>query len=213
MASRKKGKRSRKPHFLQNRQKKSPDTRCGAYRGAVDSLMQKAINIGYLVPRPCEVCGLFGCAEDGSRLAHAHHPDYSKPLDVMWLCDKHHQDWHRHHVASHCSDFQNIEAAEEAIRKYLCDKYPRQIVKYAPFASESIRDDEPSDRSADRPRNRRGRSRITAYMRLCDFVEGERGAKVYLTLDALKNSVRAWRKHGIAKVSIASILIVYPSTC
>lgn len=35
---------------------------------------------------PCEVCG-----EDP---AEAHHTDYLKPLDVMWLCRKHHNEWH-----------------------------------------------------------------------------------------------------------------------
>ena len=34
---------------------------------------------------PCEVCG--GKAE-------AHHTDYSKPLDVRWLCRDHHPDEH-----------------------------------------------------------------------------------------------------------------------
>ena len=35
---------------------------------------------------PCEVCG--------NPKSHAHHEDYSKPLDVKWLCAVHHQ---RHH--------------------------------------------------------------------------------------------------------------------
>ncbi len=45
-----------------------------------------AITQGKLNRMPCEPCG--GKAE-------AHHDDYSKPLDVRWLCFKHHREWHR----------------------------------------------------------------------------------------------------------------------
>jgi len=44
--------------------------------------VRNAITRGELVRLPCSVCG----AGD----AHAHHPDHSKPLDVMWLCREHH---------------------------------------------------------------------------------------------------------------------------
>jgi hypothetical protein len=37
---------------------------------------------GLLVPQPCERCG--------NPKVHAHHEDYSKPLEVTWLCHKHH---------------------------------------------------------------------------------------------------------------------------
>lgn len=40
---------------------------------------------GELVPEPCEICGA---------RAEAHHPDYSKPLEVRWLCRRHHVRWH-----------------------------------------------------------------------------------------------------------------------
>lgn len=36
---------------------------------------------GLLVPHPCEVCGAS---------AQKHHEDYSRPLDVRWLCREHH---------------------------------------------------------------------------------------------------------------------------
>jgi ribosomal protein S27AE len=45
-----------------------------------------AIRVGKLVRQPCEQCG----AEPG----HAHHDDYSKPLDVRWLCRPCHTEHH-----------------------------------------------------------------------------------------------------------------------
>lgn len=36
----------------------------------------------------CEVCGV---------AAEAHHDDYSKPLEVRWLCFRHHREWHKTH--------------------------------------------------------------------------------------------------------------------
>lgn len=44
------------------------------------------IRCGRMVRKPCEVCG--------DIRSHAHHEDYSKPLDVNWLCPKHHADRH-----------------------------------------------------------------------------------------------------------------------
>jgi hypothetical protein len=54
----------------------------------------KAVRAGKLVPKPCEVCGASGKARDGRRAIHAHHDDYTKPLDVRWLCKKHHDELH-----------------------------------------------------------------------------------------------------------------------
>jgi hypothetical protein len=48
--------------------------------------VNNAIRDGKLNPHPCQVCG--------SQPAHAHHDDYSKPLDVRWLCPKHHTQHH-----------------------------------------------------------------------------------------------------------------------
>lgn len=50
--------------------------------------VHNSIKRGVLVKLPCEVCG--------SSKVEAHHCDYLKPLDVMWLCNKHHSLWHRH---------------------------------------------------------------------------------------------------------------------
>lgn len=54
-----------------------------AARGAVSN----AIRAGRLIRQPCERCGV--------PEAQAHHDDYSKPLDVRWLCQEHHNDVHR----------------------------------------------------------------------------------------------------------------------
>lgn len=52
-------------------------------RAIAYSELQKAINSGKVKQRPCEVCGSINSV--------AHHEDYSKPLDVWWLCRKHHK--------------------------------------------------------------------------------------------------------------------------
>lgn len=48
---------------------------------------RSAVARGKLKKLPCEVCG--------EQKSEAHHPNYDKPLDVMWLCRKHHADIHR----------------------------------------------------------------------------------------------------------------------
>lgn len=50
-------------------------------------LTGNAIKNGRLIKKPCEVCG--------NKKVHAHHDDYCKPLDVRWLCTRHHREWHK----------------------------------------------------------------------------------------------------------------------
>ncbi len=49
--------------------------------------LQNAVARGKVIRRPCEQCG--------NTRTDAHHPDYTKPLEVVWLCRKHHMDVHR----------------------------------------------------------------------------------------------------------------------
>tara|TARA_R110000868_G_C10908442_1_gene764782 strand:+ start:580 stop:996 length:417 start_codon:yes stop_codon:yes gene_type:complete len=55
---------------------------------AARKAVRSAVVAGRLVKQPCEVCG-------ATYRIHGHHDDYSKPLDVRWLCAKHHR---QHHV-------------------------------------------------------------------------------------------------------------------
>ncbi|MBH1995219.1 MAG: hypothetical protein I8H90_22645 [Burkholderiales bacterium] len=48
--------------------------------------VKKAIKDGVLKTQPCFLCG---------KKAQAHHPDYSRELDVVWLCSQHHSDAHQ----------------------------------------------------------------------------------------------------------------------
>ena len=49
--------------------------------------VRNAVRRGKLTKAPCEVCG--------DPKSEAHHEDYTKPLDVIWLCRKHHRNAHR----------------------------------------------------------------------------------------------------------------------
>lgn len=54
---------------------------------AAHSAVSNATRDGKLVKLPCEICG-------SVKHIHAHHDDYSKALDVRWLCAAHHRQWH-----------------------------------------------------------------------------------------------------------------------
>ncbi len=54
---------------------------------SVRSITNNAIVSGILVRQPCEVCGTIDRIE-------AHHDDYTKPLEVRWLCKRHHDEHH-----------------------------------------------------------------------------------------------------------------------
>lgn len=47
----------------------------------------KAKKEGLITSLPCQVCG--------NAKSFAHHEDYNKPFDLLWLCGKHHLTWHK----------------------------------------------------------------------------------------------------------------------
>ncbi|HEV7254498.1 MAG TPA: hypothetical protein VGN97_15540 [Mesorhizobium sp.] len=55
--------------------------------------LRSAVKRGLVQQRPCQECG--------AEPAEAHHPDYSKPADVVWLCRLHHR---RHHALERRGD-------------------------------------------------------------------------------------------------------------
>jgi len=55
---------------------------------SVRAKAQWAVKSGKLAKLPCAVC----CSLD----VQMHHPDYSEPYEVVWLCMKHHGVVHRH---------------------------------------------------------------------------------------------------------------------
>lgn len=55
-------------------------------RYAAHIAVQCAVLAGHLLRGPCEVCG--------SLRVQAHHDNYEKPLEVRWLCAKHHMELH-----------------------------------------------------------------------------------------------------------------------
>ena len=67
---------SKHTEYTRNWRKKNPE------KYKAHNTVNNAIRAKRLKRGTCEVCG--------SEKVHAHHDDYSKPLDVRWLCVEHH---------------------------------------------------------------------------------------------------------------------------
>jgi hypothetical protein len=57
-----------------------------AFKRKARQLLRNAIRNGVMKKQPCKVCK--------DQKAQAHHPDYNKPLAVIWLCPLHHAQIH-----------------------------------------------------------------------------------------------------------------------
>lgn len=76
---------------LEKRWKSSPQSRNewrkrNREKQSAHNAVAKALKKGKLIKKPCVKCG---CEN-----SQAHHDDYNKPLDVVWLCPKHHAEHH-----------------------------------------------------------------------------------------------------------------------
>lgn len=67
-------------------QQKYRDIARNPEKNAARRKLSDAIRRGRLIPKPCEKCGILP--------SEGHHTDYTKPLDVMWLCKRHHVEIH-----------------------------------------------------------------------------------------------------------------------
>lgn len=65
---------------------KEPKTRKFPLKTKARKMVALALKEGKLKRKPCEVCGF--------EKSEAHHPDYKKPLKVIWLCRAHHVQTH-----------------------------------------------------------------------------------------------------------------------
>ena len=68
------------PEYQRDYYHKNPD------KIKAHSKVKLAIRKRTLISECCEVCG--------DTKTHGHHDDYSKPLDVRWLCPLHHKETH-----------------------------------------------------------------------------------------------------------------------
>lgn len=70
-------------HNAYEREHRKPQTEEQRERGVCRSYANVYKSRGRLVPEPCEACGSTANVE-------MHHDDYTRPLDVRWLCRPHH---------------------------------------------------------------------------------------------------------------------------
>jgi hypothetical protein len=84
-------KRRNDPEFKKQSQKVNKSWRLkNKHKVSAWKKVQYALSIGKILKKPCRVCG--------KKSTHAHHKDYAKPLDVVWLCPKHHKLLHTGHL-------------------------------------------------------------------------------------------------------------------
>jgi hypothetical protein len=69
------------PQYMRDYRKKYPN------KYAAQTMVNNAVRDKKLFKKPCEVCK--------AEKTVGHHDDYLEPLNVRWLCQAHHKQWHR----------------------------------------------------------------------------------------------------------------------
>ena len=76
-----------------NRQRASTYRKINPQKVQARNKIHYHVKVGNIIrPNACETCG-------AECKPHAHHCDYSKPFDVMWLCKPCHFKWHQNNEA------------------------------------------------------------------------------------------------------------------
>jgi len=76
---RKRGNRQTSEYFKEHRDKYPKKYKA-------NNMVNNQIRAGNLHSKPCEICGEIKSV--------GHHDDYDQPLNVRWLCQSHHKQWH-----------------------------------------------------------------------------------------------------------------------
>jgi hypothetical protein len=74
-------------YMRSNRKKHSQLSDTQRFKANARSYLNVYIRRGIVIKQPCCKCD--------NPIAEAHHEDYSKPLDVMWLCRSCHLSYHK----------------------------------------------------------------------------------------------------------------------
>lgn len=99
------------------------------FRGTTDDdyaqgVVEKAIKKGILHRMPCQICGANGYFKNGNHEVQAHHSDYNKPLDVIWMCQKCHYEWHKNNKAIPREGVRQDEVSNIPTVKLVCGGFP-----------------------------------------------------------------------------------------
>lgn len=82
------------PEHIEARRKyhdDSPESVKNKMKIQVRALTRSYIKVGRLKKQPCEICGTDKAIE-------AHHDDYAQPMNIRWLCKKHHEEHHHNQI-------------------------------------------------------------------------------------------------------------------
>lgn len=80
------------------------------------NIVEKAIKKGVLVnPHICSKCGCNNYFKDGRSGIQAHHCDYDKPLEIVWLCQHCHHEWHKNFKAINETDAEKTMEPSAAV--------------------------------------------------------------------------------------------------